>query len=162
MVDNESAEKLCSLYVNNMHLIVMLIPYIEKKLEKGDKIVTILEDDLNAEVRMLMDKVHLSKIKKEKLKKINWKKNILSLNKISEIKNKIILVKGNYDFIKEVNEALNIKKVKKVINCFDLDTFEKNSREILENHCKILNTLGEKNIPEIFHANIRENRILTK
>ncbi len=162
MVEKESTEKVCSLYVNNMHLIVMLVPYIEKKLEKGDKIVTILEDDLNQEVRMLINKVNLSKMKKEKLKKINWKKNILSLNKIAEIKNKIILVKGSYDFIKEVNSYINEKRVKKIINCFELETFEVNSREILENHHKILNSLGEKNISDVFHINMRNNSILTK
>ena len=42
MVENGFAENVCSLYVNNMHLIVMLIPYIERELEKGRKIVTIL------------------------------------------------------------------------------------------------------------------------
>ncbi len=161
MVDNNSPEKMCSLYVNDMHLIVMLIPYIEKELEKGNKIVTILEKDLDAEVKTLMEKVNLPKKKKEKIKKINWKKNILPLNKISEIKNKIVLVNGSYEFIVKINEYLG-NRVNKIINCFQLEVFEENSREILENHHKILNTLGEKKISEMFHTDLRKNSILTK
>ena len=72
MVEKETKQKLCSLYVNDMHLIVMLIPYIEKELENGNKITTILEDDLDKEVKTLMEKVNISKRKKEKLKKVNW------------------------------------------------------------------------------------------
>ena len=54
------------------------------------------------------------------------------------------------------------RQVYRVINCFEIKTFEKNSREILENHNKILNTLGEKNISEMFHKNFNKNSILTK
>lgn len=161
MVELSSIEKMCSLYVNDMHLIIMLIPYIERMLEAGNKIVTILEDDLDEEVKMLMSKLNLSKKKKEKLKKINWKKNIVPINKISEIKNKIILVKGSYEFIKEMNKYINTKN-KKIINCFELKIFEENSSEILKEHVKILNTLGEKNISEMFHTDLRKNSILTK
>lgn len=161
MVENGFAEKVCSLYVNNMHLIVMLIPYIERELEKGRKIVTILEDDLEGEVKTLINKVHLPKRKKERLCKINWKKNILPWGKMSELKNKIVLVNGSFEFVKKVNECLG-SGVYRVINCFEIKTFEKNSREILENHNKILNTLGEKDISEMFHKNFNKNSILTK
>ena len=47
MVENVEAQRYCSLYVNDMHLIVMLIPYIERELEKKEKIITILENDLD-------------------------------------------------------------------------------------------------------------------
>lgn len=152
MVEKETKQKLCSLYVNDMHLIVMLIPYIEKELENGNKITTILEDDLDKEVKTLMEKVNISKRKKEKLKKVNWKKNILPASKISELRNKTILVKGSYRFITEVNKYLNTN-TQKIINCFDINTFEENSNDILENHNKILNTLGEKKISDMFKMN---------
>lgn len=162
MVENQSAEKVCSLYVNNMHLIVMLIPYIEKELERGRKIVTILEDDLKEEVETLINKVNLTDEKKNGLKSINWGKNGLLFGEISKINDDdVILVNGSYDFIKNVNSCIN-DNAKKVINCFKLNTFENNSREILENHNKILNTLGEKNISEMFHTKVKPNIILTK
>lgn len=39
MVENVEAQRYCSLYVNDMHLIVMLIPYIERELEKKRKLL---------------------------------------------------------------------------------------------------------------------------
>lgn len=161
MVDENTTERVCSLYVNNMHLIVMLVPYIERELEKGSRIITVLQEDLENEVKTLISKVNLNKRKKEKLKKINWKKNFLSMSSIEEIKNKTILVKGDYDFIKEVNKHINHKKCK-VINCFELQIFEDNSREILTNHDTILNTLGERKISDMFHKNMSKNIVLTK
>jgi hypothetical protein len=161
MVENKGAEKVCSLYVNNMHLIVMLIPYIEKELERGRKIVTILEDDLKEEVETLINKVNLTEEKKNGLKSINWNKNGLLFGEISKIEDDVILVNGSYDFIKNVNSCIN-DNAKKVINCFELNTFEDNSREILENHNKILNTLGEKKISEMFRTKVSPNIILTK
>lgn len=145
--------RICSLYVNPMHLIVMLIPYIEKELEKGNKVVTILENDLREEVGTLINKVNLPKKKKKGLKAIDWNKTRLSFEEIESIKDSVVLVNGSYEFIQDVNRILNDNN-RKVINCFELETFEENSRDILENHCKILNTLGEKDISEMFHQNL--------
>ena len=161
MVENKKHDKICTLYVNQMHLIVMLIPYIEKELEKGNKIVTILENDLREEVGTLVNKVNLPRKKKKGLKAINWNKTRLSFEEIESIKDSVVLVNGSYDFIKDVNRILNADN-KKVINCFELGVFEENSREILENHYKILNTLGEKDISEMFHPNMMKSSILTK
>ena len=145
MVEN----KYCSLYVNNMHLIVMLIPYIENELE--NEIVTILEDGLRDEIDTFISKVNLGKIKKKKLRNINWDKCLLSNEQIGEIHGKTILVKGNYCFIKNVNKI--ICDDNRVINCVMMDEFEENSREILENHGSILNTMGVKKISEMFQMN---------
>ena len=153
MVENCNAKKYCSLYVNDMHLIVMLIPYIEKELESGNEIVTILEDSLDDEVNTFIGKVNLGKLKKNKIKKIRWDKNLLSAEQIGEIRDKTVLVKGNYDFVNNINKNFKKDGVLRIINCFTLDDFEGNSREILENHDAILNTLGIKKIPEMFKTN---------
>ena len=147
MVEN----KYCSLYVNDMHLIVMLIPYIEKELEKGSKIVTILENSLESEINTFLEKVNLGKNKKNNIKKIMWNKNLLSEEQIGEIREKIVLVKGERDFIENVNKVL--RDDNKIINCYKLEEFEHNSREILENHEAILNTLGVRKISGMFQTN---------
>ena len=91
MVENKKHDKICTLYVNQMHLIVMLIPYIEKELEKGNKIVTILENDLREEVGTLVNKVNLPRKKKKGLKAINWNKTRLSFEEIESIKDSVVL-----------------------------------------------------------------------
>ncbi|MGN1330583.1 MAG: hypothetical protein ACI4VN_04530 [Clostridia bacterium] len=158
MVENN---KYCAICVNDMHLVVMLVPYIERELERGEKIVTILEKSLKNDVDTLTKKVNLGKDKKAKIKKINWNENILTDEEIYNIKDKTVLIKGSYDFIKRINKLLN-GDVKRVINCFELDIFEDNSREILQKHDFILNTVGCKKISEMFHTNGPQNSILTK
>ena len=103
----------------------------------------------------------MGKSKKNKIRNIKWNKNLLSEEQISEIRNRIILVKGSNEFINNVNNAL-IGKKNKIINCYDVETFEENSREILEGHNAILNTSGVRQIPEIFQVHKRLNSILTK
>ena len=70
MVEESKLQKFCSLYVNEMHLIVMIIPYIESELEKGRKVVTVLENSLEDEMKIFLNKVNLGKTKKTKIKKI--------------------------------------------------------------------------------------------
>lgn len=161
MVENVEAQRYCSLYVNDMHLIVMLIPYIEKELEKKEKIITILENDLENEIDTIVKKVNLGKEKKKKIKRINWKKNLLSKEQIGEIKGETILIKGSYEFIQSVNEVLKTED-NRVIDCYDIDTFEQNSRTILEQHNAILNTSGIRKISDMFQINKTLNGILTK
>lgn len=161
MVENVEAQRYCSLYVNDMHLIVMLIPYIEKELEKKEKIITILENDLENEIDTIVKKVNLGREKKNKIKRINWKKNLLSKEQIGEIKGETILIKGSYEFIRSVNEVLKTED-NRVIDCYDIDTFEQNSRTILEQHNAILNTSGIRKISDMFQINKTLNGILTK
>lgn len=158
MVENN---KYCAICVNDMHLVVMLVPYIERELERGEKIVTILEKSLKDDVDTLTKKVNLGKSKKAKIKKINWNENTLTDEEIYNIKDKTVLIKGSYDFINKMNRSLN-GDVNKVINCFELEIFEDNSREILQGHDFILNTVGCKKISDMFHANWQKNSILTK
>lgn len=161
MVENVEAQRYCSLYVNDMHLIVMLIPYIERELEKKEKIITILENDLENEIDTIVKKVNLGREKKNKIKRINWKKNLLSKEQIGEIKGETILIKGSYEFIQSVNEVLKTED-NIVIDCYDIDTFEQNSRIILEQHNAILNTSGIRKISDMFQINKTLNGILTK
>ena len=161
MVENVEAQRYCSLYVNDMHLIVMLLPYIERELEKKEKIITILENDLENEIDTIVKKVNLGREKKNKIKRINWKKNLLSKEQIGEIKGETILIKGSYEFIQSVNEVLKTED-NRVIDCYDIDTFEQNSRTILEQHNAILNTSGIRKISDMFQINKTLNGILTK
>ena len=161
MVENVEAQRYCSLYVNDMHLIVMLIPYIERELEKKEKIITILENYLENEIDTIVKKVNLGREKKNKIKRINWKKNLLSKEQIGEIKGETILIKGSYEFIQSVNEVLKTED-NRVIDCYDIDTFEQNSRTILEQHNAILNTSGIRKISDMFQINKTLNGILTK
>ena len=142
-------KKLCCFYVNDIHLITMLLPYINERINESTKIITIFESDMSKSAKRVMDGIQGKK--SEELLNISWKKgnlkNLLKLN----LKNKLILVNGTNEYIKEVNNIINKKEENCVIlNCFDMIQGSEHLQEILDYHDKIVNTSGEKNPSEIF------------
>ncbi len=167
--ENQSVEKLCSFYVSNWHLATMLLPYINHKIEENIKIVTILENNIEENIKTLVEKLNLKN--KEKILEINWK-NINS-NKYCDIeellkdeidikKENIILINGSKDYIEKNNENVEkwIRKSEKskikIINFFEVTEFSNNITEILNSHDRVLNTSGEKEISEVFEDYVRE------
>ena len=51
--------KLCSFYVSEWHLITMLLPYINKKVNEETKIATILENDIKTiDIEKQIEKIY--------------------------------------------------------------------------------------------------------
>ena len=165
---HEKVEKICSFYVSDWHLVTMLLPYINKKIEEKSKITTILEKDIESNIETLVEKLNLKK--SEKILEINWKKQeVKKYSKLAQILSKqidynvtenIILVNGTKEYIDKVNKNLNkyisnLKENKtkiKIINFYEVLEFNYNITEILDEHDKILNTSGEKEIYEVFEG----------
>lgn len=162
-------EKLCSFYVSDWHLVAMLLPYINEQINKKANIITILENDIEENIRVLLEKLNLKN--EEKILRINWKKT--NGIKYSEIKNKlkglnnedelnVIFINGNKNYIDMTNKNIEkfmkdssekYKKINiKIINCFEVGEFNVNMRDILDKHDKILNTSGEKEICDVFEG----------
>ncbi len=165
----KTIEKICSFYVSDWHLVTMLLPYINKEINEKANIITILEKDIEQNIKTLIDKLNLKN--KEKILNINWKKT--NGIKYSEIRKKIkeeiiedklniIFINGKKNYIDIVNKniekflAENSKKYKeiniKIINCFEVGDFNMNIIDILSEHTRILNTSGEKAINDVFDS----------
>lgn len=149
---NNSLKKDCSFYVSDFHLLAMILPYINKELDEGKKVVTILEQDLQNEMETLISKMNLREETKNKILNINWYKSKENIKSIEP--NTDIIVVGDKKYIDNANERIirNVNNAKgtKIINCYEVFEFNNNIDEILEYHDKILNTSGEKEINEIF------------
>ena len=162
-------ERLCSFYVSDWHLVTMLLPYINKQINEKANDITLLENDIEENIKTLIKKLNL-KNEKEILD-INWKRT--NGIKYSELKSKIknlkkedilnvIFINGNKNFIDITNKNIekflndNIKKYKevniKIVDCFEVSEFNVNMQEILHSHDKILNTSGEKEICDVFEG----------
>lgn len=169
--ENKRIEKLCSFYVSNWHLATMLLPYINHKIEENAKIITLLESDIEENIKTLVGKLEL-KNQKEILE-IGWKnrdsqkyaeiENILK-EEIHNEKENIILINGCKDYIENNNDNIekwfqksNIQELK-IINFFEVTEFNHNMIEILNKHDKILNTSGEKEISEVFEGFEKDDR----
>ena len=145
-------KKMCCFYVSLIHLVTMILPYINKSLEEEKEIITILEQDLQENVEKLLSRMNLNEEKKNKILKINWKTNT-NINVENSNKKKIILIVGKNEFVEKINrKILNQKIVPEysIINCYDFNEEKESIKEILDNHDKILNTLGEREIEEVF------------
>ena len=175
-IDNENIIRLCSFYVSKWHLITMLLPYINNKINEKMKIATISETDLNQNVKILINKLNIKN--GEKILKINW--NNKNSNKYSNIRKIIdinigneilIIVNGSNEYIKNVNKNINkylknnISKLEvtntkiKIIDCYEITEFNNDIVEILDKHDKIFNTSGEKEITDIFEDYSRNKKI---
>lgn len=163
-------ERLCSFYVSDWHLVTMILPYINKELNEKANIITILENNMEKNIKTILSKLRLKNEKK--ILKIDWKNTKISqqnriLEKLKEIlkseaNENVILINGIKKYVDETNEIVMKELGKilskdnqfniKIINCYEVTEFNGNIREILDHHDKILNTSGEKEIEEVFEG----------
>ena len=156
--------KLCSFYVSDWHLVTMLLPYINQKINEQAKIATILEKDIKENVDTLVEKLNLKN--KEKILNLNWNKNEkIKIEKAEENQEIIILINGSEEYIQKQNRKLSkyfqthtIKNNIKIINCYEITEFNGSITEILDEHDKVLNTSGEKEITEVFEDYKRKEK----
>ena len=165
-----STEKLCSFYVSDWHLVTMILPYINKELNEKANIITILESNIEENIKTILAKLNLKN--EEEILKIDWKnangkkytevsEKILEVLKKENTQN-IILINGTKNYIDIVNNNIEkaLEKISdklksiniKIINCYEVTDFNGNIREILDKHNKVLNTAGEKKIEEVFEG----------
>ena len=162
----ETNEKACCFYVSKNHLVVILMSYLKRNLDK-DKLYIFMEDDFDEEKEIILNKIEMPEEKEKILRKTWIKLDNVRRNKVIEkiVDNKldgIVIVQGSVEYIKEINNKLKNNIKIKIINCYKFTDFEVNKKEILEYHGKIVNTKGECKISDIFKKKIEKKPILTK
>lgn len=155
-VGQQNIKKLCNFYVSDLHLSVMLLPYLSKQINEDVEITTIFEKLNKEDLEVILDKLSVNN--KKEILSINWlnkyntneeiKKIIESSNKNN--KKKTIIIGGNKNFILENNDIIMsylnnniINSDIKIINCYNVEEVGKEMRAIVERYDGILNTSGE-------------------
>lgn len=64
-------KKLCGFCINEWHLTTMILPYISKEIENNYKMITILENSIEENIKTLIKKLNLKN--EEDILEINWK-----------------------------------------------------------------------------------------
>lgn len=156
--------KVCGFYVNDWHLTTMLLPQINKLMNKNEKVQTIFENGIKNNIEEIVSKMNLKLETEKQILEINWDSN--KICKFSEIKKQIeenwvdgqvvnIIVSGSDKYIEIANEIIEkvVKTIKgkqiTVINCYE-STENREIDEILDKHDYILNTSGIKEIDEVY------------
>lgn len=156
--DNKNITKVCSFYASDWHLITMLLPHINKTIDEGAKITTILEEDAQDKVETLLQKLKLDNTKK--ILNINWRKKELDNINIENNNNEKLefIISGSSEYINKANELIEnyvktkeIKSEIKIINCYFAEE-NLDIKEILNNHKAVLNTAGEKTTAEFMKS----------
>ena len=137
VVQNERQEKTCCFYVSDFHLEMILIPYINKKIEEN--IVIITEKNLKETVEILISKMNLKKENKNKILSLGW-------NGEQEIKeNSNIIIIGTKDYINNKDNEIKHKKPLSVLHCYNFEEENNNMENIIKEYKNTLNTLGKNN-----------------
>ena len=120
---NVRLKKICSFNVSNWHLITMIIPYINKKIEEGVCVENLLEEDIENMVKMFLEKLVLNDELKKKIVTSNWKssKEVVSYTSISKSLNLLIknndtisiIISGTKQYIEAVNKNIDAWVLKK-------------------------------------------------
>ena len=152
MTDINNIKTVCSFYASEWHLLTMLLPNIDKKINKGIKITTVLEKNLQNNMETLLKKLKLEN--ESKILNIGWNENELNPNRIKDLvkNNEYIIVAGTVEYINEahllIKEYASKNQVLTVLDCYDINECESGIKQILDMHEKVLNTAGERNIEE--------------
>ena len=138
--------KMCSFYVNEWHLTMMILPHINKEIENKNEITIISEQNLELHIQSILSRLNTKTEMKEKINKIDWKETENPERKIKNIKeNTNIIIIGNKEYIENVNKIIEEKIQNQqitIINCYEVMQFNNNMEQILCEHDKVLNTSG--------------------
>lgn len=153
---NMNKKRLCCFYVNDIHLIMMLLPYINERINEDTEVITIMETDMSRSAKKVIEEIQGKKSKS--LLEIDWQSKSLSYLYECDIKDKLILVSGSEAFMKEANKIIAKREENCIIlNCFEMMQGSEKLQEILDGHDKVINTSGEKSPEEVFEGYIKKD-----
>ena len=134
VVQNEETEKSCCFYVSDFHLEMILVPYINKKIEENITILT--EKNLKDSLEVVISKMNLKEQDKQKILQLEWGGE----EKIKENSNVIII--GSNEYIQEKNREIEKSNPISIVDCYN---FEENNQinDISNKYKNSLNTLGK-------------------
>ena len=136
-------EKVCLFCASEYHLEMILLPYIKEHIDTN-KFIVFTENDLTGSLNFVLSRTNLNEETKRKIKKINWENNNKEqFNKLEEYINNDdsikVIINGNSNYIKKINNELEDKKVD-CIDCFHIEDTEVNINKISDNYKYVLNT----------------------
>ena len=163
-LQEQMIKKTCGCYANNWHLTTMLLPYVTKKIEKEESIITVLKEGIEDKIKKLIDNLKITPEMKEKIKKIDWTpkekifieelKSTIEENKSKEI---TILITGTKEEMERQNKEIeqiyykneNKEIILHIINLYKMSEIN-DIYEILNGYEFVINTSGIHKIQEIY------------
>ena len=158
-VGERNIKKFCNFYVSDLHLSVMLLPYISKQIDEDVEITTIFEKLEKEDVKKLLEKLNVKN--KNEILNINWFSNKQDTDDkikrtvdkaLEDNKKATIIIGGNEKYVLDNNykiskyiEGKDVNNIIKIINCFNVEEVGSYMDSIVKNYDGLLNTSGETN-----------------
>ena len=156
-VGTQNIKRLCNFYASELHLAIMLLPYLSRQLNGDVEITTIFEKLKKEEIAPILEKLNLEN--KNEILNINWLNSNVDTNKkimksiekgMKNNKDTIIIISGNIEYISNNNYEIlkwlhskNILNAVKIIDCYNIDEVGRKMKSIVKEYDGIINTSGE-------------------
>lgn len=136
VAEDKKIKKACSFYVSDFHLEMILLPYINEKIDKNENISILTEKNLKNTIEVLISKTNLKEENKERILSLGWngEKNLKE-------KSNIIII-GTEKYIKEKNEEIKNTNPSSIIDCYDFEEVKDKMNNIINEYEMSLNTSG--------------------
>ena len=136
VTNDKNIKKMCSFYVSDFHLEMIILPYIEEKIKENREIRIITENSLEESMKILLSKINIKN--KADILNIDWKNS--NINNIKD--NTVLIINGTEKFIKEKNEEVssNDKNIE-IVNCFNFEEVKDKIKDIVNEHKDVINNL---------------------
>lgn len=144
VVEDKEIEKICSFYVSEYHLEMILLPFINDKIENNKKVIIETEYNLEESLKKVLERTNLKQENKNKILSLGW--NSKEENKLEDKSN--IIVIGNKEYIKNANNEIiknNLENIT-VVDCYKFEELGNDVTKIENSYVCNLNTNGIKNI----------------
>ena len=139
VVGDKRIDKMCSFYVSDFHLEMILVPFINSKIEEKENVVIETEYDMNETLNTLLSKLNLKEENKEKILRLGWNKKENNI----ESKDNVIII-GNKDYIENTNRRIMQKNIEDltIVDCYKFEDICNNMSEVADKYDFNLNTNG--------------------
>ena len=139
LVESQDIEKMCSFYVSDFHLEMILVPFLNKKIDNKEDIKIISERDLQDSVKILISRMNIPEERKQKILDLGWDKDENALTKKSNF-----IIIGSEEYIKEKNREIKQMNMPNltIVDCYDFEQVKENINNIKSSYNNNLNTLG--------------------
>jgi hypothetical protein len=133
-------QEICSFYVSENHLLTIILPYINEKINEGKEPIIITQKDLSIDVKKYLKCTEKFNENKEKILNLSWKKK----KEFEEKNNEEIIIIGEENFLEKEKENISGGEIN-ILNCYKIEKLERLDK-IIEKYSICLNTKGLQNI----------------
>ena len=137
-IENKGNKKMYVFYVSEFHLEMILLPFVNKKIEEKEKIIINTEYDLEDTMKVLLNRMNLKEENKEKILGLNWNKK-----EKQEMYNKSnIITIGRQEYIDKINYEIKQENLNNIrmLDCYKFDDIKEEISDIANKYDGNFNT----------------------